>query len=65
MNGRFVACIRSWAWLCPYLMMGFAAIILILLGLSVWTAIIVAILLVCPAVMLWGAIWTRRRPRKG
>jgi phosphoethanolamine N-methyltransferase len=50
-----------WAWFCPFLMLGLAVAILILFGLSAWTAILVAILLVCPAVIVWGMIQTRCR----
>ncbi|MBI3596436.1 MAG: hypothetical protein HY203_04705 [Nitrospirae bacterium] len=53
-----------WAWLCPYAMLGLAAAILLLLGFSVWTSLLVAILLVCPAVLIWGAIQVRRRKSK-
>jgi ubiquinone/menaquinone biosynthesis C-methylase UbiE len=37
-------------------MLGLAIAILMLWGLSAWTAIIVALLLVCPLIMIWGAI---------
>ena len=52
-----------WAWLCPVLMLGLAVAILILFGLSLWTAILVTILLVCPAVMVWGIIQLRRHSK--
>ena len=53
---------RKLAWLCFYLMLGLAIAILVLWGLSVWTAIIVALLLVCPLIMIWGAIKVIRHP---
>ena len=53
--------IRQWAWLCPFVMLGAAAGILLLLGLSVWTALLVAGLLVCPAMLVWGAIQLKLR----
>lgn len=43
-------------------MLGGAAGILMLWGFSVWTAVLVAVLLVCPAIMVWGAIQVLRRP---
>lgn len=53
---------RNLVWLCFYLMLGLAIAILVLWGLSVWTAIIVALLLVCPLIMIWGAIKVMRHP---
>jgi hypothetical protein len=53
--------LRNWGWLCPFLMVGLAAGILALFGLSWWTALLVAILLVCPAIMVWGAIQIKRK----
>lgn len=53
---------RNLAWLCFYLMLGLAIAILMLWGFSVWTAIIVALLLVCPLIMIWGAIKVMRHP---
>lgn len=65
MNQRLTACVRERAWLCPYLMLGLAAGILMLFGVTVWTATLVALLLVCPAIMIWGALYLRRRSSKG
>ena len=45
-----------WVWVCAIGMMVMAAVILILLGFSVWTALLVGLLLGCPLVILWGAI---------
>ncbi len=53
---------RNLVWLCIYLMLGFAIAIQALWGVSVWTAIIVALLLVCPIIMIWGAIKVMRHP---
>src|SRR3990172_3553021 len=53
--------VRRWGWTCPVVMLGGAAGILMLWGFSVWTAVLVAVLLVCPAIMVWGAIHVRRR----
>ena len=54
---------RSWIWLCPWVMLGLAVGILLLFGLSIWTALLAAMLLVCPAIMVWGAIQLNRRQR--
>ena len=54
---------RSWIWLCPWVMLGLAVGIMLLLGLSIWTALLAAMVLICPALILWGAIQVRR-PRK-
>jgi hypothetical protein len=55
---------RNLAWLCPYVMLGLATAILVWFGFTVWSAFLVALLLVCPAVMVWGAWQTRRPPHK-
>jgi hypothetical protein len=52
---------RAWSWLCPWAMLGLAVVILVFVGVSIWTALLAAMLLVCPAIILWGAIQTRRR----
>ena len=52
---------RARFWVCPWAMVGLAVAILFFVGLSIWTAVLVAMLLVCPAIILWGAIHTRRR----
>lgn len=53
-----------WGWLCPYAMVGLATAILVMFGLTLWTAFLVALLLVCPSIMLWGAYQLRRRSPK-
>jgi uncharacterized membrane protein YfcA len=55
---------RAWIWLCPWAMLGLAVGILFLLGLSVWTALLAAVLLACPTLILWGAIQVRRRQKR-
>lgn len=45
-----------WLWLCPLLAIVLAAAVLMLFGLTVWSALLAALLLVCPALILWGAI---------
>lgn len=56
--------VRRWAWLCPLLMTVLAAGLLKAWGLSWWTAILTALLLACPVLLLWGAIQIRRKRRK-
>jgi predicted benzoate:H+ symporter BenE len=51
---------NKWAWLCPWLAIALAAAVLVLWGLTLWTALVVALLLACPAIMLWAAIKLRR-----
>lgn len=53
---------NKWTWLCPWFAIALAAAVLVLWGLTLWTALLVALLLVCPAIMLWGVI-KLRRPR--
>ena len=55
---------RAWMWLCPWAMVGLAVAILFFAGLSIWTALLAAMLLVCPAIMIWGAIKIRQQNRK-
>lgn len=45
-----------WLWLCPLLGIVLAAAVLMLFGLTIWSALLAALLLVCPATLLWGAI---------
>ena len=54
---------RHFAWFCPYMMIGLATGVLVLFGLTLWSSFLIALLLVCPAVMLWGA-WQIRRPHR-
>lgn len=64
MNERIKACVREWAWLCPFGMLGLAVGILVVFGVTFWTSILVALLLVCPAIMIWGALYLKRRSPK-
>jgi hypothetical protein len=45
---------RNWLWLCPLLAIAVAAWVLAAFGLSLWTGLFTALLLVCPALMVWG-----------
>ena len=60
-----MSCNRSWArwiWLCPVLSVAMAVGVLMVLGLSLWTAILAALVLGCPIVALW-AFFTGWIPR--
>jgi SAM-dependent methyltransferase len=54
---------NKWSWLCPWAALGLAAGILMLWGVSLWTALLAALLLVCPALILWGLIEIRKLPQ--
>ena len=65
-EARVMSCNRPWArwiWLCPALSVAVAAGVLMALGLSVWAAMLAALVLGCPIVALW-AFFTGRRPRE-
>lgn len=51
-------------WLCPLAAIVVVAIVLVLFGMTWTTAIIAALLFVCPAILIWGFITVRRRPTK-
>lgn len=61
---RFIpqAFANRWGWLCPLLGLVMAAGVLYLWGLSLWTAILAALMLVCPITILWGLMTLRRYP---
>lgn len=50
-------------WLCPPLMAVLAAWIFTLLGFTLWTAVLIALLLVCPGVIFYGIVKMFRHPR--
>lgn len=52
---------NRWVWLCPWLAVALAAAIFTLWGLTWWTALLAALFLVCPALMVWGFIVIARR----
>ena len=58
---RFV---DRWLWLCPALSLVLAAVVLLLFGFTFWGALLAALLLVCPAMLLWGAIEVMRDERR-
>lgn len=47
---------NRWLWLCPLLSIVLATAVLVLFGVTFWTALVVALLLVCPALILWGIV---------
>jgi hypothetical protein len=51
-----------WLWLCPFLAIVVAAFVLLAFGVSFWTGLLAAFLMVCPALIIWGAIRLRRHP---
>lgn len=54
---------NKWSWWCPWTALGIAAGILMLWGVSLWTALLAALLLVCPALILWGLFKTSSLPQ--
>lgn len=50
---------KRWGWLCPWLAVLLAAGVFALWGLAWWTALLAALFLVCPALILWGLYATR------
>jgi Na+/H+-dicarboxylate symporter len=51
---------RRGVWLCPLVAMGLLAGMLTLFGVRPWTALLAALLLVCPALLLWGLVTLSR-----
>ena len=51
---------RRWAWLCPLLAVGLAVGILVIWGFTLWTAIGVALFLICPAIIIWAMLYFGR-----
>ena len=57
-----------WLWLCPILAVVIAIAVLWAFGLHWWSAVLAALMLVCPALILWGAVQIaldERRSRRG
>ena len=59
------AATEKWGWICPLLAIGLAAGVLAWFGFSFWTALLVALLLVCPALLVWGAVELRDPAKRG
>lgn len=51
-----------WGWLCPWLAILLAAGVLVAFGFTWWSALLAALFLVCPALLLWGLYVTRPQP---
>jgi len=51
-----------WWWFCPLLAITAAAAVLALRGLTWWTALLAALLLVCPVLIVWGFLHLHRQP---
>jgi hypothetical protein len=50
---------RLWhrgAWLCPLLAMALATATLMVFGVQLWSALLVSLLLICPALLVWGLV---------
>ena len=58
--GRGSSLLRRFAWLCPLLAIIVAVGLLAVYGLSWRNAFLAALILVCPAIILWGVISLRR-----
>jgi ubiquinone/menaquinone biosynthesis C-methylase UbiE len=56
------SCANRWAWICPPLALALVSMLLMWWGFTLLTALLIALLLVCPALMLWGLIVARRLP---
>ena len=52
---------NRWYWLCPWLAVALAVAVLMLVGLTWWSALFAALLLVCPVLVLWGMFITRSK----
>jgi len=63
----WLASARQWAvrhaWLCPAFAVLLAALAFAAFGLSIWAAVLAAFFLVCPALLIWGALTVRRGRR--
>lgn len=53
---------EGWYWLCPLLGIALAASVFAWWGLDWWTALLAALFLVCPALLVWGICYAGREP---
>lgn len=60
---RFSEFSRNYAWICPVIALLLATAVLMLFGLSVWTALVAALFLACPAMVVWGLFAAARDSR--
>lgn len=56
--------LNRWGWLCPWLAILLAAGVLVAFGFTWWSALLAALFLVCPALLLWGLYTTRPQPEE-
>lgn len=54
----------KWGWLCPWLGILMGAGVLVLFGVHWWSALLAALMLACPAILLWGVLRLRRFPNQ-
>lgn len=52
----------KWGWLCPWLGILMGAGVLMLFGVHWWSALLAALMLACPAILLWGVLKLRGFP---
>ena len=55
--------LTDWMWLCPPLAIALAAGAFAWWGFDWWTALLAALFLVCPALMVWGVFYAGKAPR--
>lgn len=55
-----------WLWLCPVLSVLLAAAVLMIFGFTFWGGLLAGLLLVCPAMLVWGAVelWLDERSQR-
>jgi protein-S-isoprenylcysteine O-methyltransferase Ste14 len=53
--------LADWYWLCPLIAIGLAAGLFAWWGFDGWTALLAALFLVCPALMVWGVFYLGRK----
>lgn len=56
---------NRWLWLCPALAVLIAAAILWSFGFAWWGSLLAALLLVCPVLIVWGAMQAAIDERRG
>lgn len=54
--------LANWYWLCPPIAIGLAAWVFAWWGFDWWTALVAALFLVCPVLMIWGIFYAGRKP---
>jgi len=57
-----MSALGKWGWLCPWLGILMGAGVLILFGVHWWSALLAALMLACPAILVWGMLKLRRFP---